>query len=61
MKPSRYEELEGLEQLRFLENGLSVFAVLVESSDFPQAGIDTPEDAELATELLQIRGDPYRQ
>lgn len=61
LKPSRYEELEGLEQLRFLENGLSVFAVLVEPSAFPQAGIDTPEDAEFATKLLQTRGDPYRQ
>lgn len=60
LKPSRYEELEGLEQLRFLENGLSVFAVMVEPSDFPQAGIDTPEDADRATRLLQSRGDPYR-
>jgi 3-deoxy-manno-octulosonate cytidylyltransferase (CMP-KDO synthetase) len=59
LKPSRYEELEGLEQLRFLENGLSVFAVMVEPSDFPQAGIDTPEDAERATKLLQTRGDPH--
>jgi 3-deoxy-manno-octulosonate cytidylyltransferase (CMP-KDO synthetase) len=61
LKPSRYEELEGLEQLRFVENGLSVFAVMVEPSDFPQAGIDTPEDADRATRLLQTRGDPYRQ
>jgi 3-deoxy-manno-octulosonate cytidylyltransferase (CMP-KDO synthetase) len=60
LKPSRYEELEGLEQLRFLENGLSVFAVMVEPSDFPQSGIDTPEDAELATKLLQARGDPLQ-
>ncbi len=57
---SRYEELEGLEQLRFLENGLSVFAVSVAPSDLPSAGIDTPEDAERATRILQERGDPYQ-
>jgi 3-deoxy-manno-octulosonate cytidylyltransferase (CMP-KDO synthetase) len=57
---SRYEELEGLEQLRFLENGLSVFAVPVAPSDLPSAGIDTPEDAERATRILQERGDPYQ-
>lgn len=60
LAPSRYEELEGLEQLRFLENGLSVLAVPVEPSNLPSAGIDTPEDAERATRVLQERGDPYR-
>jgi 3-deoxy-manno-octulosonate cytidylyltransferase (CMP-KDO synthetase) len=59
LQPSRYEELEGLEQLRFLENGMTIHAVEVEASDFPQAGIDTPEDAERATKLLQAHGDPY--
>ena len=60
LKLSRYEELEGLEQLRFLENGLSVFAVPVAPSQLPSAGIDTPEDAERATRVLQQFGDPYR-
>lgn len=50
---SHYEALEGLEQLRFLENGLSVYAALVAPSDLPQAGIDTPEDAERASRVLQ--------
>lgn len=61
LPPSRYEELEGLEQLRFLENGLSVYAVDVEPSKLPQAGIDTPEDAERATQALKAFGDPYSQ
>jgi 3-deoxy-manno-octulosonate cytidylyltransferase (CMP-KDO synthetase) len=59
LPPSRYEELEGLEQLRFLENGLSVFAVDVEASNLPSAGIDTPEDAEHATAMLKAHGDPH--
>jgi 3-deoxy-manno-octulosonate cytidylyltransferase (CMP-KDO synthetase) len=60
MQPSRYEELEGLEQLRFLENGLSVYAVEVEASALPSAGIDSPEDVVKAEAALQKLGDPYR-
>ncbi len=56
---SHYEELEGLEQLRFLENGLTVFAVEVQPSALPNAGIDTPEDAAHAEAALQRLGDPY--
>lgn len=56
---SRYEELEGLEQLRFLENGLSVQAVLVEAPELAISGIDTPQDAELAERLLRAHGDPF--
>ncbi len=61
LPPSHYEELEGLEQLRFLENGLSVFAVEVEPSSLPQAGIDTPEDADRAAAILRAQGDPHLQ
>ncbi len=60
LKPSRYEELEGLEQLRFLENGLSVHAVLVAASELPSAGIDTPQDVAKAELALKRLGDPYR-
>jgi 3-deoxy-manno-octulosonate cytidylyltransferase (CMP-KDO synthetase) len=56
---SPYEELEGLEQLRFLENGLSVQAVLVPASELAISGIDTPSDAQLAEGLLMRHGDPY--
>ena len=54
----RYEALEGLEQLRFLENGMSVRAVLSEGSPFDLGGIDTPEDAREAERLIAERGDP---
>jgi 3-deoxy-manno-octulosonate cytidylyltransferase (CMP-KDO synthetase) len=59
MRPSRYEELEGLEQLRFLENGLSVFAAVVQPAAMPMSGIDTPEDAAYAEEMLRKHGDPH--
>lgn len=59
MKLSHYEELEGLEQLRFLENGLSVYAVEVRPAALPQAGIDTPEDAAHAEAALKAHGDPH--
>jgi 3-deoxy-manno-octulosonate cytidylyltransferase (CMP-KDO synthetase) len=59
LPPSHYEELEGLEQLRFLENGFSVHAVDVEAGTLPSAGIDTPEDAEHAARMLAQHGDPH--
>lgn len=52
----RYEELEGLEQLRFLENGMSIRAVEVEAAELSMAGIDSPEDAAHAERLLAERG-----
>jgi 3-deoxy-manno-octulosonate cytidylyltransferase (CMP-KDO synthetase) len=58
---SHYEGLEGLEQLRFLENGLSVQAVLVDAPELAISGIDTPEDAALAERLLTTHGDPFRR
>ena len=58
---SRYEELEGLEQLRFLENGLSVYAVPVVAQELPSAGIDTPQDVAKAEAALQRLGDPFRR
>ena len=60
MKPSRYEELEGLEQLRFIENGLSVYAVPVAASELPSAGIDTPQDVAKAELALNRLGDPFK-
>lgn len=49
-----YEELEGLEQLRMLENNIVITAVPVEIERGKiQSGIDTPEDLARAEKLLE--------
>ena len=52
LPPSPYEQLEGLEQLRALENGLSITCARVDSHPMSQAGIDTPEDLARAEACL---------
>lgn len=47
--PSQYEQLESLEQLRWLEEGYGIFVSLTEKGTI---GIDTPEDLEYARSLL---------
>lgn len=53
-----YEALEGLEQLRFLENGMTIEAVAVEPGTNAMWGVDTPEDATFAEKLIAEHGDP---
>lgn len=53
-----YEALEGLEQLRFLENGMRVMAVKVNASAAAMWGVDTPEDAAHAEALIAEHGEP---
>ncbi len=48
---SYHEELEGLEQLRFLENGIAVQTVDIEDAPL-QSGIDSPEDLARAEAML---------
>lgn len=57
--PTRYERLEGLEQLRFLEMGLAIETVEVTPPAHAMSGIDTPEDVVLAEELIARFGDPH--
>lgn len=55
-----YERLEGLEQLRFIENGIPIHAVLLESSlDRAQAGVDSPEDIARSEQVIDKFGDPF--
>ncbi|MBW6526776.1 3-deoxy-manno-octulosonate cytidylyltransferase [Sphingomonas sp. RHCKR7] len=57
--PGRYELLEGLEQLRFLELGMTVRAIAVDPPAHSMSGIDTAADAALAEALIRRHGDPY--
>ncbi len=49
LKPSRLEQLESLEQLRWLENGFEIF---ITELPFDSFGIDTPEDLKEAEKII---------
>jgi 3-deoxy-manno-octulosonate cytidylyltransferase (CMP-KDO synthetase) len=53
MPPSRYEQVEKLEQLRFLEAGYKIKMVEVPHDSI---GVDTPEDVAAVEKLLRSRG-----
>ncbi|WP_236554855.1 manno-octulosonate cytidylyltransferase [Novosphingobium sp. 9U] len=56
---SRYEKLEGLEQLRFLEGGKTIATIEVEQPVHAMSGIDTPADLALAEAAIARLGDPF--
>lgn len=58
---STYEILEGLEQLRILQIGLTIQTVVVDSGKFLMSGIDSPSDVKTAEALIEKHGDPYVQ
>jgi 3-deoxy-manno-octulosonate cytidylyltransferase (CMP-KDO synthetase) len=58
-EPSHYEVLEGLEQLRLIELGLDVRAVVVEPARITMSGVDSPADVERAERLIAEHGDPF--
>lgn len=51
----KYEALEGLEQLRFLENDISITCVHIPHDEIVHSGVDSPEDIERAESLLRSR------
>lgn len=56
---SHYEKLEGLEQLRVLENGYRIKTVLVDYKGYAStSGVDSPEDVTRAENLIKQHGDP---
>lgn len=54
LEPTNYEKLEGLEQLRLLENGFTIRAVPVNYQGLPaMSGIDTIEDVKRAETFIR--------
>lgn len=50
---SHFEKLEGLEQLRLLENGMTIDVAVVEPPAISTSGIDTPEDIKRLEILIE--------
>lgn len=59
--PTSLERLEGLEQLRLLELGLTIDAIEVAPAAFDISGIDTEADIGRAETLIAQHGDPHAQ
>ena len=55
---SRYEHLEGLEQLRMLEAGMCIQTIEVAWGPWSVSGIDSPQDLVRAEEEIAAYGDP---
>lgn len=54
LEQGHYEQLEGLEQLRLIENNIPITAVPIEVDlGLAQAGIDSPEDVTRAENILK--------
>jgi 3-deoxy-manno-octulosonate cytidylyltransferase (CMP-KDO synthetase) len=51
-----YEQMEGLEQLRLIENGIPIHTVKIAVDEgMAQSGIDSPEDIERAEKIIESR------
>jgi 3-deoxy-manno-octulosonate cytidylyltransferase (CMP-KDO synthetase) len=59
LPPSALELTEGLEQLRFLENGLKVRVVEVDYRGRTHASIDNPEDVSFAENIIRAEGELF--
>ena len=58
LKESYYEKYEGLEQLRFIENGYKIKIAIVDYKGRPSSsGVDNPEDIRRAEEIIEKYGE----
>lgn len=54
LPPGYYETLEGLEQLRLIEGGMTIHTIRLDvAAGMAQAGVDSPEDIARAEEFLE--------
>lgn len=58
MQESLYEQLEGLEQLRLLENRFVIRCIPVEHRFYVNSGVDSQEDVVRAEAYITNNGDP---
>jgi 3-deoxy-manno-octulosonate cytidylyltransferase (CMP-KDO synthetase) len=59
MQPSNLEQIESLEQLRFIENDLDI--VVDEAITVVPAGVDTPADMERVRSALGVNEVPNKK
>ncbi|WP_342227894.1 3-deoxy-manno-octulosonate cytidylyltransferase [Rickettsiella endosymbiont of Rhagonycha lignosa] len=57
LSPTPLEKLEGLEQLRILENGKPIRVILVDYKGHTHASIDSPEDVSRVEQLIETEGE----
>jgi 3-deoxy-manno-octulosonate cytidylyltransferase (CMP-KDO synthetase) len=57
LSPTPLEKLEGLEQLRILENGKPIRVILVDYKGHTHASIDSPEDVIRVEQLIETEGE----
>lgn len=59
LEPSLYETIEGLEQLRLIENGINIEVLKLPTSVLKVwRGVDTPEDASFIESMILQHGEP---
>jgi 3-deoxy-manno-octulosonate cytidylyltransferase (CMP-KDO synthetase) len=57
LPPSLLEEVEGLEQLRALENGIPIKVVEIDYRGRSHASIDSPSDVPVVEHLISVEGE----
>ena len=57
LSPTPLEKLEGLEQLRLLENGSAIKVVIVDYKGHTHASIDSPHDVKRVEQIIEKEGE----
>jgi 3-deoxy-manno-octulosonate cytidylyltransferase (CMP-KDO synthetase) len=59
LEPSPLEQTEGLEQLRLLENGISIRVIIVDYRGRSHASVDNPQDVAIAEAIIAREGELF--